>query len=65
MAELSEMTPGLQRALERHPQHSLCPDCNFALPRYPGRYPKHCPRCGKERALSPQEVARISDHDEE
>ena len=27
----------------------MCNDCGFPLPRYPGRYPKTCPSCGKAR----------------
>lgn len=64
MSKLTEMTPGVVRALQRHPHHSVC-DCGFPLPRYPGRYPKHCPKCGEERRVpSPEEVARVSDSEE-
>jgi hypothetical protein len=45
------LTKGVKNALARREHHSMCPDCGFALPRYPGRYPKSCPSCGTERKV--------------
>lgn len=43
------MTNGIKNALSKGCVHSMCKDCGFPLPRYPGRYPKSCPSCGEER----------------
>jgi hypothetical protein len=43
------ITTGIKNALSRGSVHSMCKDCGFPLPRYPGRYPKTCPSCGEER----------------
>lgn len=39
------LTKGVKNALARQEHHSMC-SCGFALPKYPGRYPKNCPSCG-------------------
>ena len=43
------ITSGIKNALSKGNVHSMCDDCGFPLPRYPGRYPKTCPSCGKDR----------------
>lgn len=43
------MTTGVKNALSRGNVHSMCTECGFPLPKYPGRYPKDCPSCGAER----------------
>lgn len=43
------MTPGVLNALLRGKNLGPCNDCGFALPVYPGRYPKNCPHCAKPR----------------
>jgi hypothetical protein len=64
------MTQGIKNALSRGSVHSLCTDCGFPLPRYPGRYPKTCPSCGvdkptataeEELTLAPGEVPDVGD----
>lgn len=63
------MTPGIKNALSRGSVHSVCEECGFPLPRYPGRYPKTCPSCGadkptaaaEELALAPGEVPEVGD----
>lgn len=39
------ITPGLRNALARGRTYATCVECGFALPKYPGRYPKCCPHC--------------------
>lgn len=46
------MTNGVKKALIRltgDKQRSVCKKCGFVLPKYPGRYPSHCPVCGSKR----------------
>ena len=43
------MTTGVKNALARGDVHSMCADCGFPLPKYPGRYPKACPSCGADK----------------
>jgi len=52
MAAKPGMTRGVKNALARKDHHSMCgtDGCGFALPKYPGRYPKDCPSCGEPRA---------------
>lgn len=52
MAAKTGLTRGVKNALARKEHHSMCSntDCGFALPKYPGRYPKDCPSCGEPRA---------------
>lgn len=38
------LTPGAARALSSE-GGCTCPSCGFTLPKYPGRYPAHCPAC--------------------
>jgi hypothetical protein len=40
------LTPGLLKAITKGGTYSVC-QCGFPLPKYPGRYPKTCPQCGK------------------
>lgn len=58
------ITKGVKNALARQEHHSMC-DCGFALPRYPGRYPKSCPSCGGDRETSEARVVRVGDRIEE
>lgn len=51
------LTKGVKNALAKRDHHSLCKDCGFALPKYPGRYPKCCPSCGTEREVAEAEQA--------
>jgi len=44
------ITKGVKNALARNDHHSMC-SCGFALPKYPGRYPKVCPSCGADRSV--------------
>jgi len=55
------MTTGVKNALSRGSVHSMCKECGFPLPRYPGRYPKDCPSCGGERQVekADEETSRI------
>lgn len=54
------MTTGVKTALSRGSVHSMCTDCGFPLPKYPGRYPKACPSCGTERKTSESvELTRV------
>lgn len=41
------LTPGAAKALGKldAARHRPCSVCGFALPKYPGRYPKACPGC--------------------
>ena len=49
------LSGGMKNALKRRfrdgeSDSGVCcphPDCGFALPRYPGRYPRSCPLCGQ------------------
>ncbi len=52
MAVKTGLTRGIKNALARKEHHSMCANdgCGFALPKYPGRYPKDCPSCGEPRA---------------
>lgn len=45
-------TPGAMRALSKLGGRVPCANCGFALPRYPGRYPKHCPQCDVEMSTA-------------
>lgn len=40
-----EYTLGIRNALHRYSPRLVCPSCDFAVPKYPGRYPKACPEC--------------------
>lgn len=42
-----EYTIGIRNALHRHSPKLVCPSCDFAVPKYPGRYPGKCPECGE------------------
>lgn len=39
------LTPGAARAITKLGGRAPCRVCGFSLPKYPGRYPKHCPQC--------------------
>ena len=39
-------TKGVINALMKQKSRTVCKDCGFPLPVYPGRYPKDCPNCG-------------------
>jgi hypothetical protein len=40
------MTPGMQSAFDKIKYKSQCPVCGMLIPKYRGRYPKHCIECG-------------------
>ena len=41
------ITSGMANAMVRYGAARQCPECQFACPKYPGRYPHKCPRCGE------------------
>ena len=41
------ITPGIANAMVHYGGARQCPECQFTVPRYPGRYPNKCPRCGE------------------
>lgn len=43
------MTRGVLNALNKNRSRSVCDQCGFPLPVYPGRYPSVCPSCGADR----------------
>jgi rubrerythrin len=47
-----QMTAGLSKAVQKVVANGdvkhKCGNCGFAIPPYPGRYPKNCPECGNE-----------------
>lgn len=43
------MTTGVLNALNKNRNRSVCGDCGFPIPVYPGRYPSACPSCGASR----------------
>jgi hypothetical protein len=44
---LASVTPGFLGATQRGRLSEFgCAGCGFAMPRYPGRYPAACPKCG-------------------
>jgi rubrerythrin len=43
------MTKGVLNALGKSKYRTLCKECGFPLPVYPGRYPSKCPHCGAPR----------------
>lgn len=42
------MTPGLMKRITPEVSRTACGTCGFAVPVYPGRYPKSCPNCEAE-----------------
>src|SRR5437899_478897 len=42
------ITDGMAKAMVRYGAARQCRGCQFGVPRYPGRYPRFCPRCGDE-----------------
>jgi len=42
------ITAGIANAMVSYGGARQCPECNFVVPKYPGRYPRGCPRCGEE-----------------
>jgi hypothetical protein len=50
--ESGHLTPGLLRAITRNGTRTVH-GCGFAMPKYPGRYPKNCPHCGDPFQNSP------------
>lgn len=54
------LTTGVKNALARGDFKAKCAECGFALPKYPGRYPKCCPNCD-----TPMEEARAKGPDDE
>lgn len=43
------MTTGVLNALNKNRSRTVCPECGFPMPVYPGRYPSACPGCGTNR----------------
>ena len=41
------ITAGMARAMCLHGAARQCASCKFGFPKYPGRYPSKCPRCGE------------------
>lgn len=37
---------GMANAMIHYGAARQCPECQFGMPKYPGRYPTKCPRCG-------------------
>jgi len=47
-SSLVPVTAGMHRAMMRVPSDRVCKVCETGFPRYPGRYPAKCPKCGGE-----------------
>lgn len=45
-SSLVPVTAGMHRAMMRVPSDRSCAKCGVGFPRYPGRYPSSCPKCG-------------------
>ncbi len=55
-APTEQLTPGIRNVMAKKLEtKTSCPDCGFAIPRYPGRYPSLCPHCER-----PLEAAGVS-----
>lgn len=52
------ITDGMANAMVRYGAARQCPGCQFGIPKYPGRYPSNCPRCGDELQMPKEEKAR-------
>jgi hypothetical protein len=52
------ITDGMANAMVRYGAARQCPGCQFGVPKYPGRYPRFCPRCGDELQMPKEEKAR-------
>ena len=52
------LTPALQKALtcKNMQVKRECDKCGFKIPKYKGRYPKHCPECGDAVTDADKEV---------
>jgi hypothetical protein len=42
------LTNGMKNVFSKMKVKSVCPQCELHVPKYPGRYPKNCPSCGKQ-----------------
>lgn len=52
MAVDETFTTGVLNALNKNRNRTVCTECGFPLPVYPGRYPSKCPGCGAELKLN-------------
>ena len=50
------MKNGLLRGLDDSQVKSKCDECGFKMPKYAGRYPRYCPKCGKDNKVNNPEV---------
>ena len=46
---IEQHTPGVQKAIRRKLDNPsrVCQNCDFPVPKYPGRYPSKCGYCGE------------------
>lgn len=44
--KMYKLSKGMEKSMGE--RSYKCGSCNFPIPRYRGKYPKHCPGCGKE-----------------
>lgn len=52
------VTDGVVNAMVRYGAARQCAECGFGVPKYPGRYPGTCPRCGDKLVITDQAAAR-------
>jgi len=49
------ISAGLKKAFSKTTTVTICKDCGFPIPLYPGRYPKKCPECGTDLEYNDKE----------